>query len=70
LTLAENFTNETGAVLFPTASLSNFTGSCADLEPDSVCETSGTSGYVWPIRLGGAAPNAIFVQLMYPEGFE
>jgi hypothetical protein len=64
----ENYTNETGTVLFPTASLSQFTGSCADLDPDSACEAGG---YFWPPpRLGGAAPNAIFVQLMYPDGYQ
>jgi len=66
-TLAESYTGSNGVVFMPGAQLSNFMGTCADLTPDSECETES---YTFEPRLGGAAPQAIFVQLEYPENLE
>lgn len=64
---ADTYTGSKGVVFNPGAQLSNYMGTCADLDPDSVCETEG---YEFESRLGGAAPQAIFVQLEYPVGLE
>jgi hypothetical protein len=66
-TLAESYTGSLGMVFMPGAQLSNFNGTCADLDPDSECEAES---YEFDSRLGGAAPQAIFVQLEYPAGLE
>ncbi len=66
-TMEESYTTGTGVVFMPGAQLGNFAGSCADLTPDSECETEA---YEFEPRLGGAAPQAIFVQLEYPVGLE
>jgi len=65
--LEESYTTGTGVVFMPGAQLGNFAGECADLDPDSECETES---YEFESRLGGAAPQAIFVQLEYPTGLE
>jgi hypothetical protein len=66
--LAESYTGSTGVIFMPGAQLGAFTGTCADLTPDSECETEQ---YTFDLaRLGGAAPQAIFVQLEYPVGLE
>lgn len=66
-TLAASYTTGTGVVFMPGATLSTFGGTCADLTPDSECETGG---YTFAPGTGGAAPQAIFVQLQVPEGLE
>lgn len=63
----QNYTNATGIAFHPGARLGNYTGICA---AGTSCETDG---YTWDQvngYTGGAAANAIFVQLMEPEGFE
>lgn len=66
-TLAESYTTSTGVVFMPGATLSTFGGTCADLTPDSACETEG---YTFAPSTGGAVPQAIFVQLKVPEVIE
>ena len=61
---ADSFTNGTGIIFAARSTLGNFSGRCAT---GTECETAGFS---FPVRLGGAATNAIFVQLEYPIGYE
>ncbi len=63
----DSYTTSTGVAFMPGANLGNFSGTCSDQVADSECNTSG---YEFPVRLGGAAPQAIFVQLEYPVGHE
>ncbi len=65
--MADSYTTGTGVVFMPGATLSSFSGECSSEVADSECNTSS---YEFPERLGGAAPQAIFVQLEYPEGLE
>jgi hypothetical protein len=60
-------TTSTGMVFYPSATLGNYTGECA---ADTPCDSAG---YTWNQSTGttgGAAPSAIFVQLMEPEGLD
>lgn len=62
-----NHTTSTGIVFYPSARLGSYSGVCA---AETSCEDES---YTWDQvsgTTGGAAPNAIFVQLMEPEGFE
>ncbi len=62
-----NQTNETGIVFYPSARLGSYAGVCA---ADTPCDDEGYTWNQTSGRTGGSAPNAIFVQLMYPEGLE
>lgn len=63
----QNYTNATGIAFHPGARLGAYSGICAAGTP---CESAGFAWDQVAGTTGGAAPNAIFVQLMEPEGFE
>jgi len=65
--LTDSYTGGNGVIFMPGASLSNYTGTCSDEVADSECNAND---YEFPLRLGGAAKQAIFVQLEYPTGLE
>jgi hypothetical protein len=61
---ADQHTGPTGLLLSPASTLAAYSGACADLTPDSECETSGFT-FGDPLITGGA-PGAITVQVFQP----
>jgi len=56
-------TTSTGVAFYVTGALGQYGGQCA---PGTPCDTAG---YTWAGKTGGAAPGAIFVELMEPDGY-